>query len=36
MSHDEKGINITAWVMRPGDDRIVARRLKEELSNGVA
>jgi len=36
MSHDEKSINITAWVMRPGDEKIVARRLKEELSNGVA
>ncbi|HEY6974688.1 MAG TPA: selenocysteine synthase [Chitinophagaceae bacterium] len=35
MSHDEKSINITAWVMRPGDEKIVAKRLKEELSNGL-
>ncbi len=35
MSHDEKIINITAWVMRPGDEKIVAKRLKEVLSNGA-
>ena len=35
MSHDEKSITITAWVMKPGDEKIVARRLKEVLSNGA-
>jgi L-seryl-tRNA(Ser) seleniumtransferase len=32
----EAGINITAWVMRPGQEKIVARRLKEILSEPVA
>ena len=36
MSHDEDAIDITAWVMRPGDEKIVAKRLKEALSDGVA
>jgi L-seryl-tRNA(Ser) seleniumtransferase len=28
----ENSIRITVWVMKPGDEKIVARRLKEELS----
>lgn len=28
----ENSINITAWVMKPGEEKIVARRLREELS----
>lgn len=28
----ENSINITAWVMKPGQENIVAKRLKEELS----
>ncbi|MGC4038101.1 MAG: aminotransferase class V-fold PLP-dependent enzyme [Chitinophagaceae bacterium] len=32
MSHDDKSIHITVWVMRPGDEKIVAKRLKEELT----
>jgi len=35
ISHEEHAINITAWVMRPGDEKPVAKRLKEALSNGV-
>jgi L-seryl-tRNA(Ser) seleniumtransferase len=29
-------INITAWVMRPGQEKIVAKRLREELSTSSA
>jgi seryl-tRNA(Sec) selenium transferase len=29
---EENSIRITVWVMKPGDEKIVARRLKEELS----
>jgi uncharacterized pyridoxal phosphate-dependent enzyme len=29
---DDNNINVTVWVMKPGQDKIVARRLKEELS----
>jgi L-seryl-tRNA(Ser) seleniumtransferase len=29
-------INITAWMMKPGQEKIVARRLKEELSTTSA
>ena len=32
MSHQENAINITVWVMRPGDEKIVAKRLKEVFS----
>ncbi|MES1217135.1 MAG: selenocysteine synthase [Bacteroidota bacterium] len=32
MSHKEDGINITVWVMKQGEEKIVARRLKEELT----
>jgi uncharacterized pyridoxal phosphate-dependent enzyme len=32
----ENSINITAWVMKPGEEKLVARRLKEELSMAVA
>ena len=28
----EKGINVTVWVMKPGQEKIVAKRIKEELS----
>ena len=29
----ENGVNVTVWVMKPGQEKIVARRLKEELSS---
>ncbi len=32
ISQHENSINITVWVMKPGDEKIVARRLKEDLS----
>jgi hypothetical protein len=32
----DKGIHITVWVMRPGQEKIVARRVKEELSAALA
>lgn len=31
----ETSVNITAWVMKPGEEKIVARRLKEELSRAA-
>lgn len=31
----EHSISITAWVMKPGEEKIVARRLKEELSRAA-
>lgn len=31
----ENSINITAWVMKPGEEKIVAKRLKEELSRAA-
>lgn len=33
---EENSINITAWVMRPGQEKLVARRLKEVLSTPIA
>jgi seryl-tRNA(Sec) selenium transferase len=33
---EENSINITVWVMRPGQDKTVAKRLKEVLSTPVA
>jgi uncharacterized pyridoxal phosphate-dependent enzyme len=32
MGRGDNGINITVWVMRPGQEKIVARKLKEALS----
>lgn len=32
----DNSINITVWVMRPGQDKIVARRMKEVLSTAAA
>jgi L-seryl-tRNA(Ser) seleniumtransferase len=32
MSHKDDSINITVWVMKQGEEKIVARRLKEELT----
>ena len=32
MGHGDKAINITVWVMRPGQEKIVAKKLKEVLS----
>jgi L-seryl-tRNA(Ser) seleniumtransferase len=32
ISQLENSINITVWVMKPGQEKIVARRLKEALS----
>ncbi|MDR3711977.1 MAG: aminotransferase class V-fold PLP-dependent enzyme [Puia sp.] len=36
MPRTDKGIQITVWVMRPGQEKIVAKRLKEELAKGLA
>ena len=36
ISHDEKSIHITVWVMKQGEEKIVARRLKEELTSLMA
>ena len=33
---EENRINVTVWVMKPGQDKIVAKRLKEELSAASA
>lgn len=30
------GIGVTAWMLRPGQDKIVARRIKEELTKATA
>lgn len=30
--NDTNGINMTAWMLKPGEDKIVATRLKEELT----
>jgi L-seryl-tRNA(Ser) seleniumtransferase len=32
VGNGDEHISITSWVMKPGDDKIVARRLKEEFS----
>lgn len=32
----KKGINVTAWMLKPGEDKIVARRIKEELQSLLA
>ena len=32
---EENRINVTVWVMKPGQDKIVAKRLKEELSGAT-
>jgi uncharacterized pyridoxal phosphate-dependent enzyme len=32
MGHGDNAINITVWVMRPGQEKIVAKKLKEVLS----
>jgi uncharacterized pyridoxal phosphate-dependent enzyme len=32
----DNGITITVWVMKPGEEKIVARRLAEELTNASA
>ncbi|HEY8398420.1 MAG TPA: selenocysteine synthase [Flavihumibacter sp.] len=29
----KKSVNVTAWMLKPGEEKIVARRLKEELQN---
>ncbi len=31
----ENKISVTVWVMKPGEEKIVAKRLKEELSNAA-
>jgi L-seryl-tRNA(Ser) seleniumtransferase len=36
ISHDEKSIHITVWVMKQGEEKIVAKRLKEELTSLMA
>jgi len=32
IGHGDNAINITVWVMRPGQEKIVAKKLKEVLS----
>ena len=32
MSHEDNAIHITVWVMKQGEEKIVAKRLKEELT----
>ncbi len=32
----EKNINLTVWMLKPGEDKIVAKRIKEELQNLLA
>ena len=32
ISKDEKSITITVWMMKPGEEKIVAKRLKEDLT----
>lgn len=34
ISPDDKSIHITVWVMKPGQEKLVAKRLKEVLSAG--
>ncbi len=34
--NDTNGINMTAWMLKPGEDKIVATRLKEELTKASA
>jgi L-seryl-tRNA(Ser) seleniumtransferase len=36
MPRQDKGINITVWVMRPGQEKMVAKRLKEVFSAALA
>jgi uncharacterized pyridoxal phosphate-dependent enzyme len=36
ISKDENSINITVWVMKPGEEKIVAKRLKEDLATLLA
>ena len=36
MPHDDKSIHITVWVMRPGQEKVVAKRLKEVFSAALA
>ena len=33
---DAKGVGMTAWMLKPGEDKIVAARLKEELAKAAA
>jgi L-seryl-tRNA(Ser) seleniumtransferase len=35
-AEDENHISMTTWVMKPGEDKIVATRLKEELTKASA
>ena len=36
VNNGEEHISITTWVMKPGEDRMVARRLKEEFGNAAS
>jgi L-seryl-tRNA(Ser) seleniumtransferase len=36
MPNEDKAIHITVWVMRPGQEKMVAKRLKEEFSAALA
>jgi uncharacterized pyridoxal phosphate-dependent enzyme len=35
MGNGENGINITTWMLKPGEEKIVAARLKEELAKAI-
>ncbi len=35
MPNEKSGINVTVFMLKPGQDKIVARRIKEELSNAA-
>jgi L-seryl-tRNA(Ser) seleniumtransferase len=36
ISKDDSSINITAWNLKPGEDKIVAKKLKEALTSVLA
>lgn len=36
VGNDERHISITSWVMKAGEEKIVAKRLKEELTKSIA
>jgi L-seryl-tRNA(Ser) seleniumtransferase len=35
MSNKENAINLTVFMLKPGEDKIVARRIQEELSKAA-
>jgi L-seryl-tRNA(Ser) seleniumtransferase len=36
MGGGDKGISVTTWMMKPGQEKIVAARIKEELTKASA